>query len=236
MSRISLGNPIAENYREYISVKLLDSLRQSERYLFKVFLLKLCGADLASSTGSFGVYFSSFNPSDSVFPGDFPRLPYTPQLNHDPLAFYTDTVNWQLYLDTLIATGNEVYLTFGNFNSLENSPLFPPPGYEAAYYLDDFSLVLIDSISSIEETLGVGLSVSPNPTDGQVQVHWNLKNAQVLDMSIMDMRGVRLMGQKISTSSSTIDMSGLADGIYLFAVTDATGARIWHQKVVVQKQ
>jgi hypothetical protein len=93
-------------------------------------------------------------------------------------------MNWMLVADTFISRfGGERYITIGNFfvdaesdTVLVNTSL-PQSNGRASYYIDDISVVALDSVPSGVEEVGQGrsnFSVYPNPNNGRMMVGYEL--------------------------------------------------------------
>ena len=69
----------------------------------------------------------------------------SPQIKSPSGVFYKDTLNWMKVQGTFTATGNESYITIGNFKSwaaATYSLSYPTaPGFVAEYYVDDVSVI-----------------------------------------------------------------------------------------------
>jgi len=92
-------------------------------------------------------------------------------------------------------------------------------------YFEDDNLIWTDGEcwDDTEENLFESISLHPNPTNGILYVEAeNLQKVEVLN----------LLGQKVqSQGGSTIDLSGLGNGVYFVKVTDEEG-RVEVRKVV----
>jgi hypothetical protein len=105
--------------RQYIQTKLKQQLLVNKKY--RVAFYVSLGDAYHANTNSIGAYFSA----DSFFVsyGNFTGLMnYTPQIQNDVHNDLSSKINWTLVCDTFIATGNERYITIGNFynDSLSN--------------------------------------------------------------------------------------------------------------------
>ncbi len=67
----------------------------------------------------------------------------TPQIKSPPGVFYMDTLNWMKVQGTFTATGNESYITLGNFrtSATTNYTLLCSTYGIAEYYVDDVSVI-----------------------------------------------------------------------------------------------
>lgn len=75
--------------------------------------------------------------------------------------------------------------------------------------------------------------MSPNPTSGVLQLHWNKEFVdQLLQVSLANLQGVQLLIQTPSQSESmTLDLSGYPVGIYLAQFVFSDG-KTWTRKIV----
>jgi hypothetical protein len=93
-------------------------------------------------------------------------LPANPQVTNYGNHIITDTLNWVKVSGVFIAQGGEQYLTLGNFknNAQTSIQQIQPTGYNSAtYYLDDVSVIPLDSIplkadAGPDRTIAIGNS------------------------------------------------------------------------------
>jgi hypothetical protein len=73
------------------------------------------------------------------------KLNYTPQVQNPVTNPLTDKNNWMLVQDTMMASGNEQYMTIGNFmDDTQSGVTFVGGGAgwnSAYYYIDDVSVI-----------------------------------------------------------------------------------------------
>jgi gliding motility-associated-like protein len=131
----------AIDYREYISIRLSESLKSKHKYCINYYA---SSSDLVKyASNNLGAYISS----DSLnFSWPFlQNIPVLPQINHTNII--TDTANWTLISGEFIAQGGEQFLTIGNFfNDANTSISIVNPNASidfvgAYYYIDDVSLI-----------------------------------------------------------------------------------------------
>ncbi len=125
-------------YREYIQSKLTKGLSESHTYCVK-FYTSLTDNSKAYIT-PIGVYFDDGSVSAPSFYG---LATVTPQV-YNTTQLLSDTVNWMKIEGSFVATGNEEYITIGNFfpDSLSDIGFFGTPSYWFAYYyVDDVSVI-----------------------------------------------------------------------------------------------
>lgn len=142
-----VNNPLWPNYREYIQVKLNDSLKENKKYFVKFFV---CLADSSSyAVYRTGLYFSDTAISKNIT-DDSPFSQFTPQIENPVGNFITDKENWTLISGIYIAHEGEQYITIGNFYDDANTDtIYLSDGAisqmkYSGFYIDDVSVTLID--------------------------------------------------------------------------------------------
>ena len=126
------------NWREYIQSKLIKGFSSGHIYCVK-FYVSLSDQNLAYIK-PLGAYFDDGSVSA---PAPHGLALVTPQV-YNTLQPLNDTVNWMKIEGSFVATGNETYITIGNFFTDSNSDigLFGSPTYYGAYYyIDDVSVI-----------------------------------------------------------------------------------------------
>ena len=103
--------------REYLQVQLIDTLINGKLYCVEFFVSQ-CGISSFSShtpiaITEIGLLFSS----NSIISGTFSILPYTPQIVSPVGVYLNDTTLWMKIFGLYTATGNERYITIGNFKN-----------------------------------------------------------------------------------------------------------------------
>jgi hypothetical protein len=141
-SGIGVYHNIIENGKEYIQTKLKTSL--SDNYCYYVSYYINLNNNSSYAVNKFGAYFS--NDSVRTLDGDY-ILNYIPQINYQKTL--SDTLNWVKIEGIYKANGNENYITIGVFNNDNelNIDFFESRIInEAYYYIDDVSVIPIDSL------------------------------------------------------------------------------------------
>ncbi|HLG36068.1 MAG TPA: gliding motility-associated C-terminal domain-containing protein [Bacteroidia bacterium] len=124
--------------REYIEVKLTESLVTGKEYCISFYVSYSDAISLASSR--LGAYVSS----DSILQNNSNVLNEQPQVENPYGLFITDSVNWKLISGHFTAAGGEKFLTIGNFypDALTDTlRLIQSAISSVSYYIDDVSLV-----------------------------------------------------------------------------------------------
>ncbi len=218
------------NMGEHIQVQLTDSIIPSIRYVVSFY------ASVADN-GKYSVNtLGAFLSKDPIYQDNLYRFDVDPQVLNSPDNHLSDPDAWVLITDTFSSRyGGERYLTIGNFNPDSTSGvLFSNPQGDisatyAYYYIDDVSVVAIDSIpSSIGEAETLDFSVYPNPATAMVQ----LQGQGLVGVRLLEMSGRCLVAERITATMHTMHLNGIPQGLYLLEVTDHSG-RVAVKKVVV---
>ncbi len=142
--------------REYLSVRLLDSLEAGEKYYCS---FSVSRADSIQYAANFGVLLS-----DSLHQESTMNLPFIPQF--ETSTPHLDKEKWTVYNFSFNALGGEEFLTIGNFRDQQNSvTTYIGDGGDSLnweylfsyYYIDDVCLSK-DSLNC-EGSLGISESL-----------------------------------------------------------------------------
>ena len=215
-------------WKEYLQVKLLDTLLQGKIYCVK-FYVNFAKPTLQAYNNvaitEIGMYISN----DSISLNTDKTLPYTPQIKSSVNVFLNDTVNWSLISGQYIAVGGEKYITIGNFKAhTDTLGVVNHINYSASYYfVDDVSLVDctdagVQELSDVNE-----INIYPNPTTSLFTIHSE-------GMKIKEIKITNTLGQQIKTihNTETIDISNLPNGIYFAEIKTEKG--ITCKKIIKQ--
>ncbi len=134
--------------REYLQTKLIDTLTVNKCYIV-TFYVNL------SNKSIYGVKNIAASFTANGFTTSSSTIAYLPshiyKLNNPIIS---DTLNWVKTQGIYFAQGNELYITIGNFKNISNSEdtlnvnPFPAGTLNAAYYyIDDISVIPLDSMS-----------------------------------------------------------------------------------------
>jgi hypothetical protein len=202
--------------RDYVQIKFGETLKPNHHYAFECYLSR--AEKFRYAVSNFGAYFSV----DSVSMPTADILPFVPQINNPAGNYFTDTLNWMPFTGTFLAQGGEQFVILGNFNPASESidTLYQYYGSAshsnwAYYYIDDVSLIDLDSTLAVNENAAMAqVEVFPNPANSNILVN---HNGAYKTMTIEDMN-CRVVFETLfntDTSSELIDVSNLANGIYL---------------------
>ena len=168
-----LIGPGVQDRREYLQVPLTTTLTAGKTYCGTMYLNLYNQSKY--TTDKAGMHFSStpYACNQAMpLPQVIPPLNVVPQITN-PGNFITDTLNWTEIYGTFSATGNEQYLTIGNFynDAATNTVVAnPSSGYTNTYFLiDDVSLEEMIPAKAINDTsICVNDSITlaqPSPTE-----------------------------------------------------------------------
>jgi hypothetical protein len=142
----------------------------------------------------------------------------------------TDTLNWVLISDTIIAQGGEQYITIGNFmqDSLSDTLFLYNQGWHDSYYfIDDVSVIDIATmgISQIS-SLNTQILVYPNPSKGQLTIDAKQTKGHIV---VYNPLGEKLYEADIDAVPININLT--SSGVYQVVFTTTQG--VLTKKVVV---
>ena len=137
------------NIRWYIQTKLLDSLIANQCYYIE-FYVNLY------NPSKYGNNNVALLLSDTAIWADFKYktptanglIPANPQIQLYNNPVITDTLNWVKIGGIYTAHGGEQYITIGNFkdDAHTDTAIASTQGYPTAYYIDDVSVIPLDSM------------------------------------------------------------------------------------------
>lgn len=131
------------NYREYLQVPLTDSLQSGNCYLVEYYvnLFNMMKYALSSVDAHFSISAISSTGTGYV-------LNLSSQIKRFNPTAISDTVLWVKISGIYLASGGEKYLTIGNFSDDLNTDTINTgySYYGSYYYIDDVSVIPIDSI------------------------------------------------------------------------------------------
>jgi hypothetical protein len=238
----------------FIGTPLTAPLENGKSYQVRLFLSLADNARFACR--NIGVYFSLGPPSNSI-----PLLlSLNPQVGYSG-GFLANKLGWTKIQGEFIAQGGENYLTIGNFDGYANSDTLnlneggtqPSICYweVAFYFVDDVSVVEIDTIQEyeeaevvrepneavgVEEQLAMGsgqVTIWPNPSNGEVYMSYQSMATKTLQWQVTDMAGrvVHVQGVQPGSGNATLGIH-LIPGVYHSKLI-ADGSIIDSRRVVV---
>jgi hypothetical protein len=221
------------NFREYIQTKLSDTLVAGRKYLISFFISLSNVSEY--SVSNIGAYFSTtqISASNSV------TLNYTPQIQNPSSTQLSDSTNWMLVQDTLLTNGTELYMTIGNFYSdSQTDTLFLGSfsgGNVAYYYIDDVSVIDVESLEVSEHSQKKRLNVYPNPSDGKLYINGLTAGDKISPIEVSDVTGRIISKYNIPITTGTLELNlNLNNGVY-FVKFVTNGVSYEVQKVIISK-
>ncbi len=243
-STFPYGHNMYFNTRDYIEVKLLDSLKAGEIY-YVTFYMSLADSSIYACN-DIGAYLSNLQVPMS---GSSALDSLTPQIANDPKKQeLTDKKNWMKINGNYTAVGGEKYITIGNFknDSLSSIRYLGPdnPQYSCAYYYIDDVIVspdsaYADSIMGVAELIvnSEKVKVFPNPSNNGIFTLNLKRNSEKLEVEVYNILGEKVYSQALRQAQGDdfIDLSTQSSGIYFYRITDENGALLKADKIVIAK-
>lgn len=227
----------AGDYREYLQVKLDDTLIAGNQYLVSFFVSKADSAPIVNT--KIGAHLSISDVLNTLPNG---VIDETPQIVSPPNFYIQDDVNWIEVSDTITAQGGELYLTLGYFetdsnadtlrlfHSTESQILTLGNGAEwtAYYYIDNVAVKRLDSTNSVSyigsnESIGI----YPNPAFNYFKVKVS-KPFQSIELINRDGNSIK------SFNSTECDISDLEEGFYFVKISFSDN-KVKVQKLIITK-
>lgn len=206
--------------RNYIQTKLDQDLLAGKKY--RVAFYVSLGDTMHATNNTIGAYLAP----DSLFTSNNGVITNIPQIANDNNNDLSDKTNWTLVCDTFIATGNERWMTIGNFytDSLSaitalDSVCAQPNAYacSAYYYIDDVSVMLIDE-TGYEEQKQNNFSLFPNPNSGIFKLQYNGIINKLLMLYITDVYGKLIDTKEIINITTDYKNTSLTNGLYFYTL------------------
>jgi hypothetical protein len=206
--------------RNYIKTKLSHNLLAGQKY--RVAFYVSLGDTMHANNNTIGAYFAP----DSLFTSANGIITNIPQIENDTTNDLSSKADWTLVCDTFMATGNERWMTIGNFytDSLSaitalDSVCAQPNAYacSAYYYIDDVSVTLIDE-TGIEEQKQNIFSLYPNPNIGSFRLKYQGTLTLTNILSITDIFGKQMDQIEIINSTTEYENTRLNDGLYFYTI------------------
>jgi len=131
------------NFRIYMQAKLLDTLTVNKCYYIEFFISLGNAYVIGSNNIGLLVGDTAIVSNKNLY------TPATPQIIQYGNPVIIDTLNWVKIAGIYTAKGGEKYITIGNFNddnSTDTIRIASKGNYGADYYIDDVSVIPLDSI------------------------------------------------------------------------------------------
>jgi len=179
-----------------------------------------------------GIYLSN----DTISIAGTNTLPYNPQIKSLPGVYLNDTVNWTEISGTYAEHGGEKYITIGNFNVITDTiGVVHHNNYSASYYfIDDVSVMDCTTVGGVSAgSTTEEMEIYPNPALNKITI--DIKEIKAQNMRVLNVLGEEVLShwslekifnvlgeimysEQLTTNSRTIDVSGLASGLYFVEV------------------
>jgi gliding motility-associated-like protein len=167
---------------EYVQAKLTESLIQGETYKIAFYI------SLANHSEYAIKEIGAFVSESQISRGDAKNFDFNPQVKS--INFISDTTEWTLISGIFEASGQEEYITIGNFkDSIStdtlNTDVFHPVGENYSYYfIDGISLEKYDS-TEVLDTVDVLIPNVLTPNDDGVndifQLNFSFNKTSILN-------------------------------------------------------
>jgi len=217
-------------FREYIEVKLISTLQAGTKY-FVTFYISLADSS-TEAIDQFGAYFSN----DTTKSTNSLPLGLIPQIANPNFNYLSDKLSWTKISGTYTATGNENFITIGNFMDSTNTHVTYSPGGSTkfSYYFIDNVCVSTDSLAcnspiSIETFKYIDINLSPNPSNES----FILEIYSPAFLTLYDNVGDKVIDQKLITGKNIINVADLKNNIYFMEVKNNSQV-ISRKKIIVQ--
>lgn len=233
---INIFHILWHNGREYIEVKLADSLIANKRYNVE-FYISLADS-MKYAIWNIGAFFSD----SGVYGHSLSQiLTYIPQVTNQPNNFITDKNGWTRVNGSFAATGGEKYITIGNFeddsviDTLFVGGSSNNANWRGAYYYIDDVAVYEDTTVDINE-ININkenIEVFPNPVKDKLTIGFN-NNCK---FELYNLIGAKIKSVTLDNGSLTkrIDLTDIDNGLYFYSVVDMNGNRIKTGKLIIIK-
>lgn len=226
--------------RKFATGKLNQTLQANKTYRFSLYVS--LSDSLIYSCNNLSIYFSDTIPTFSVYDSYKIQYNLTHPINVNFHQNMSNKVGWTKLDTTFIASGNERYLTIGNFlkdaqsdtNYVGGNTVISGNYYwdYAFLYIDDISVELYDeSAIQSSEAESQKIEIYPNPNNGIFTVTSNTN--ELCNMEVYSMMGDAVFNDNFRSSKQIEVANHLAKGIYLCKVLQ-NGSVVYQGKIVVQ--
>ncbi len=210
------------NSREYAEIQLIDTLTGGKSYYVEFYVALGNGLNLAIS--NIGAYFTN----SILLNNNYTVISVIPQVENPNTVFLADTMNWMKVSGTFVANGGEKYITVGCFrdDSLINDSVIAQFGNNFNYsycYIDDVSVIPVDSLQGIPEFTKTEISLYPNPVSNVL----NIRSQKVFEKIIVhDGLGRKMLEINPTNNNFSIELSNFSPGIYFLEAIEPSGNRV----------
>jgi hypothetical protein len=228
--------PPTINVREYIGIKLLDTLIIGKAYdvSFKVSLAYGGNLGINCATNNIGALFSTipfyYSGMSPAIVKNYAHI-YTTQI-------ITDTTNWTTISGSFVADSAYQYIVIGNFfdDTLTSHIKFYDNGYSecASYYFVENVDVTEDTMTGINNIeLQNKIKVYPNPAQNFITIEINGKSLNNAQLKIYDLLGIVKDKYPLNKNKEQINISQYPAGFYLLGIS--TKNKYFYKKLIINK-
>jgi len=228
-SPLAVNNPFMANVREFVGVPLNQPLMVGVAYRVEFFIS--LSDIMCYAIRNMGAYLSQGQPLDQI---DH-LLSRQPQLKYNEEAFLDNKTDWVRLSGNFTAQGGENFITIGNFDDDENTDTLAVPcnnsgQNQAYYYIDDVSVIPVDSLVGMDDFEVPTMSIYPNPATE----HFIIENARSGEtLALYDIAGKRVFSTVLHSSKQTIAIGDMPAGVYMAAL-EKDGAIVERRKLIIQ--
>jgi hypothetical protein len=224
--------------REYISTRLLDTLKNGKKYCCNFYVSLANKSQFAIA--EIGAFFSN----DSIYSDtSAAQLLYNPQVCNNSSNIISDTLNWVSISGDFIAKGGECFITIGCFFSNENINYIDVGGpnlYEAAYYIDDVSVIYCDTDTTGFSEFNSQYYLSqiyPNPVFDIASLDYSIADNINAQLNVFDVTGNLIKSFTLRNNDIHFEFSTqyLQSGVYFYNITLTSGDILQSNKMVIVK-
>lgn len=197
--------------REYIEVKLLDSMIAGKKYCVEYYVSLAFPFTVA--TDDFHMFFSKDSLLDTTA---LYVIPVVPSVTNPDGNYITDTLNWKLVSGQYIANGGEKYLTIGNFYDNANTDTIGS-GTSVYCYVEDVSVIDCGWSGVKEFENNLNMTIYPNPSNGLFNV--KLNNSNDFEILIYSVFGNKIDAFITKNNTGfTVDLNNHSVGVYILKI------------------
>ena len=196
--------------RDYVQCKLSEPLIAGGEYCVSMYvslsnLSQIC-------TDCFGLLLST----DSILtPDDYCTWEYTSSIDNLGNGLLNDTLNWVEISGSYIASGNEKFLTIGNFYDDQDCSVQPvngnKPNFNVAYYFVDDVKVELCIVGQQVILKDEKPFIFPNPTTDRVYINVPAEG----ELKLYDLTGRLITTQKTDKGMNEIIFTNSSSGIFV---------------------
>lgn len=228
---ISFNLP-AHNEREFIQIQLNDTIIKGIPYVISFWLSLADDRSYAISTT--GAYLSE----GAINETQINTFTIIPQIMNQSLIPLDDKENWMLVTDTFISNiGGELFLSIGNFfTDAESDTLHLNTGddWGTYYYIDDVSVIPVDTTIGIEDYKNSKVKVYPNPAHESFIIEYTEPIVEGIVFEIFDVAGRRVKTQNIFNNRTIIEADNLDAGIYHYLLSENEVIKYSGKQIIVR--